>query len=125
MNVPAHYSPVMPYFILDDTDGFIDFIQKVFDAKELLKVPDENGRLMHAEYGINGGTIMFGQCTEEWKASTCSNFVVTDDVDGLHAKGLANGSEELQAPGDYGYGRASGFKDKFGNTLWLNTPDEQ
>ena len=71
----------MPYYIVPDTAGFIAFITNVFNAKEMLTVPSEDGSLMHGEYSINGGTIMFGQASEEWKSCTCRVFVLTEDVD--------------------------------------------
>ena len=125
MTIPAHYSPVMPYIIASDAEAFIKFIVKVFDAKELLRVNSDDGSVMHCEYGINGGTIMFGQAGGEWKAFPCGMFVVVDDVDDLYAKAIANGATAIQEPGDRGYGRAAGFSDKWGNQWWLNTPGEE
>lgn len=112
----------MPYLVLRDAASFIDFITKVFGATEILRVNKEDGSLMHAEYDVMGGTVMFGQCGEEWPAFPCGMFVVVNDVDGIYAKGLANGAESNQEPGDRGYGRAAGFIDPNGNQWWLNDP---
>lgn len=122
MNVPEHYSPVMPYLVLTDAEAFIGFITKVFDANEMLRVNSEDGSVMHCEYSINGGTVMFGQAGGEWKPFPCGMFVVVEDVDGLYAKGLENGATKLQEPGDRGYGRAAGFVDQWRNQWWLNNP---
>jgi len=122
MSVPDHYSPVMPYIIVKNADKFIEFIKTVFDAKEILKVPTPDGSVMHAEYSINGGTVMFGQAGGEWKAFPCGIYVVTKDVDEIYARALANGAVSIQEPGDKGYGHAAGFQDNFGNQWWLNNP---
>ena len=67
MNVPAHYSPVMPYIVLpDDADGFIAFITDVFGAEEKLRVNMDDGSVMHAEYSINGGSIVRVNPFVEW-----------------------------------------------------------
>lgn len=122
---PKHYSPVMPYIVLpNDAQGFIGFITEVFGAEEKLRVDHEDGNLMHAEYSINGGTIMFGQSGGEWKPFPCGMFVVVDDVDGLYAKAIASGAAGNQEPGERGYGRAAGFIDKWGNQWWLNRPED-
>lgn len=122
----GHYPPVMPYIVLPgDANGFIRFIKDVFDAKETLRVDNDGGELMHAEYSINGGMIMFGQSGAEWKPFPCGIFVVVNDVDGLYAKGLANGATGNQEPDDRGYGRAAGFIDKWGNQWWLNNPGSE
>ncbi len=123
MTMPAHYSPVMPYIICSDAEAFIEFIKIVFDAEEILRVNSDDGSPMHCEYSINGGTIMFGQASGEWKAFPCGMFVVVKDVDGLYAKGLATGATAIQEPGDRGYGRAAGFLDAWGNQWWLNDPE--
>ncbi len=122
MKMPEHYSPVMPYIIVSDGVAFIEFITTVFGAEEKLRVNTDDGSVMHCEYSINGGTIMFGQSGGEWKSSPCGMFVVVEDVDGLYEKGLANGATTIQEPGDRGYGRAAGFLDKWGNQWWLNNP---
>ena len=113
----------MPYLVVSDADGFIEFIKTVFGAEEKLLVNTDDGSVMHAEYSINGGTIMFGQAGGEWKPSPCGMFVVVDDVDVIYRKGLENGATTIQEPGERGYGRAAGFLDKWGNQWWLNDPD--
>lgn len=124
MNTPEHYSPVMPYLVLpDDAEGFIKFIKDVFGAEEKLRVNMDDGSVMHCEYSINGGTIMFGQAGGEWKPFPCAMYLVVKDVDGLYAKGVANGANGNQEPSERGYGRAAGFIDNWGNQWWLNDPD--
>lgn len=124
MSTPSHYSPVMPYIVLpDDPDGFIKFITDVFGAEEKLRVDTDDGDLMHAEYSINGGTVMFGQAGGEWRPFPCGMFIVVKDVDLLYAKGIAHGAAGNQEPDDRGYGRAAGFIDKWGNQWWLNCPE--
>ena len=122
MNIPEHYSPVMPYIISPDAEAFIKFITTVFGAEEKLRVNSDDGSAMHCEYSINGGTIMFGQAGGEWKAFPCGMFVVVKDVDGLYQTGIDNGATAIQEPGDRGYGRAAGFSDPWGNQWWLNDP---
>lgn len=123
MSVPAHYSPVMPYLVVSDADGFIKFITEVFGAKEILRVNNDDGEVMHCEYDVNGGTIMFGQAGGEWPVFNCGMFLPVKDVDGLYRKGIEFGASGNQEPGDRGYGRAAGFIDPYGNQWWLNDPD--
>jgi uncharacterized glyoxalase superfamily protein PhnB len=122
MAKPDYYTQIMPYIIVDGADEFIAFIEAVFDARERLMVPHEDGSLMHAEFSIGDGTIMFTQCTGKYGAFPCGMFLVSDTVDETYARGLANGAESMQEPNDAPYGRAAGFKDKWGNVWWLNDP---
>ena len=122
MKSPDHYSPLMPYIITSDAEGFIEFIKIVFDAEEKLRVNSKDGSAMHCEYSINGGTIMFGQAGGEWKPFPCGMFVIVDDVDAIYEKAIANRATSIQEPGDRGYGRAAGVLDTWGNQWWLNNP---
>lgn len=123
MNTPDYYQSVMPYFVVADATAFIGFLTDVFGAKELLAVRNEDDSIKHAEYDINGGTIMIGQCSGDWPAYKLSNFVLVKDVDDIYAKGLATGGSGNQEPGDQEYGRAAGFIDTWGNQWWLNNPE--
>lgn len=112
----------MPYVVVNDAEAFIDFLRTVYDAREMLRVNDEGGSVMHCEYSINGGTVMFGQAGGPWKPFPCGMFVVTENVDGIYQKALNAGATSIQEPGERGYGRAAGVEDPFGNQWWLNTP---
>jgi PhnB protein len=63
---PDHYLPIMPYIIVEGAAGFIEFIEAALGAKELLIVPHTDGSIMHAEFGIGEGTIMFTECTGKY-----------------------------------------------------------
>lgn len=114
----------MPYLVLsDDADRFIGFITDVFGAEEKLRVNHDDGRLMHAEFAINGGAIMFGQSSDAWPPFPCAMYLVVKDVDRIYAKGIARGAQGNQEPGERGYGRSAGFMDSWGNQWWLNDPE--
>lgn len=114
----------MPYLVVENADDFIGFITTVFDAEEKLRVNrNDDGSLMHGEYSINGGTIMLGQSSEEWKPFPCAMYIVTENVDEVYQKGVANGATGNQEPGERGYGRSAGFLDRWGNQWWLNDPE--
>jgi len=46
---PPDYTTVSPYLIVDGASRTIEFLAAVFDAVELRRFPDADGRLMHAE----------------------------------------------------------------------------
>jgi len=122
MSAPDYYLPIMPYMVLDDADNFIGFIKKVFDAEEKLIVRKPDGSIMHAEFTLNGGTILFGQAGDQWPPFPAPLYLPTDKVDDLYKMGIDNGANGNMEPQDAPYGRAAGFVDKWGNQWWLNTP---
>ena len=123
LTLPANYQTVMPYLIVDDAAAFKQFMEMVFEAEELQTImrPGEN-RIMHGEVSIGGSTIMFAECTEQWKSSTGGLYVNVEDADATYAKALQKGATSLMEPVNQPYGRSGGVKDPFGNTWWITTP---
>lgn len=112
----------MPYLVLKEADEFIAFIKAVFEAEEKLIVRNPDDTVMHAEFSLNGGTILLGQAGDAWPPFPAPMYLVTESVDELYERGVANGATGNQEPGDRGYGRSAGFMDKWGNQWWLNWP---
>lgn len=124
MNIPEHYTPVCPYIVLPiGAEGFIEFIKDVFAAEEKLLEVRDDGSIMHAEFSLNGGLIMFAHASDKWEPQSCGIFLPLDNVDEMYANGIERGATGNQEPGDYGYGRAAGLIDPWGNQWWLNSPE--
>ena len=120
MNIPEGHQAVMPYLMIENAAGFIEFIKAVFNAK--MTHQDTRGDLVgHCEANINGSTIMFSQSRDEWKPATANMFVYVDDADATYAKAVGNGSETIMPPGDQEYGRSCGVTDPFGNVWWITS----
>jgi PhnB protein len=123
MSVPDYYQPIMPYLVVKEADEFIAFIKAVFDAEEKLIVRNPDESIMHAEFSLNGGTILIGQASEAWPPFPAPMYLVTEKVDELYDRGVTQGATGNQEPGERGYGRSAGFLDQFGNQWWLNWPE--
>lgn len=120
MNIPKGHQAIMPYLMLDDAAAFIEFIKKIFDA-EITHESMRDGVVGHCEASINGGTIMFSNSRDKWKAATANMFVYVTDADATYEKALAAGAESVMEMSDQDYGRSGGFTDPFGNVWWLAT----
>jgi len=122
MNIPEGYQAVMPYLILKNAQKFIDFTQKVFDAKLMNKHLREDGHvIMHAEVNIGGSVIMFAESTEQYAVQTANLFVYVESADETYAAALSNGATSVNEPADQPYGRSGGVKDPNGNTWWITS----
>lgn len=108
----------MPYLMLEDAAGFIEFIKAVFGAEMLHQ--DVRGDIVgHCEADINGGTIMFSNSRDEWKPATANMFVYVENADETYEKAVLNGAETVMPPADQDYGRSCGVTDPFGNVWWI------
>jgi PhnB protein len=124
MKIPENYNRVMPYLILEDAPGFLTFTQKLFNAKELQKVTDDNGGIIHAEIKIGDSIIMCGNSGGQWKPQPAGLYIHVENSDETYRKAIELGAKSVMEPSDQSYGRASGITDPFGNTWWLTSAKE-
>ena len=122
INIPENYQAIMPYLIVKNAAEFIAFTQTVFGATEQFKTMRDEQTVMHAEININGGTIMFADCTDTYQQQNAGMFVYVESCDETYQKALDNGAQSIIPPADQPYGRSAGVKDPFGNTWWINNP---
>jgi len=122
MTMPDYYQPIMPYLVLREADGFVGFVKAVFGAEEKMVIRNKDGSIMHAELSINGGTILLGEAGDNWPPFPAPMYLPTEKVDELYKRAIENGAEGNMEPQDKEYGRAAGFKDKWGDQWWLNSP---
>lgn len=120
--IPAGYNHVMPYLIVHNAAGLMQFMAGVLGATEKMKhLRDDNTTIMHAEMAIGGSTVMLAEATETYAADTAGMFVYVPDADAAYARALALGAVSVLAPCDQPYGRTCGIKDPYGNTWWITT----
>ncbi len=123
LKIPAGHHRLNPYFLVHEPEGFMSFLKEVFGATEKEVHRNEDGRMMHAEYRIGDSALMFGESSDQWRASTSMNYLYVADTDATHKAAMAAGCTELYAPRDEEYGvRGAGVKDRWGNTWWLAQP---
>ena len=68
MKIPPQYNRLMPYMIIPNAAGFINFMKEVFGAKEQILVPRSEDVIMHGELRIGDAVIMFADVTPEFAA---------------------------------------------------------
>jgi PhnB protein len=122
MDIPKNYQHVMPYLILKNAAGFIQFAAAVFGATETYKVLRDENTIMHSEIMIGASTIMIADATEQYQIRNAGLFVYVENADEVYEKALRAGSSTLSAMGDQTYGRSGGIRDPFGNDWWITTP---
>lgn len=69
--MPAAQKNVVPYLTVSDAKGAIGFYKKGLAAKEVMRMPAEDGkRLMHAQIEINGHVIYLSDDFPEYANGT-------------------------------------------------------
>ena len=133
MESPPTYPPVVPYLLVPDGAAEIEFLQRAFEAVEQLRVPGENGRLMHAEVIVGTGLIMLaeppggqhdpGRPVPAVPVGLMIQLERAGEVERLYAQALAAGGTSDIAPRDEPWGaRLAGIVDPAGHRWWLHAP---
>lgn len=120
--IPQTHQVIMPYLIVENAAGFIEFMQQVFNAKETHRHMRDENAIMHAELAIYNCTIMCADSTEKYAPRTSGMFIYVDDVDATYNLALEKGAKSIMAPAEQSYGRSCGVTDAFGNTWWITSP---
>jgi PhnB protein len=114
--IPDGYHSVTPYLFIKGAAGAIDFYKSVFGAKERVRMPGPNGRIMHAELQIGDSVVMLAdehpemgvKSPETLGGSGTSLHVYVENVDAIAQKAVAAGAKLVRPVKDEFYGDRTG-----------------
>ncbi len=132
MAIDPVFKGVIPYLNVEGAAAASDLYQKAFGAKELARLPTEDGkRLMHCHLEINGGSLMLADCFPEsgYPHQPSHSFtmqLVVPDLDvwwkrAIEAGGKATSEPQVMFWGDYW----GALVDPYGVHWAFNQPAEQ
>ncbi|MEP7235989.1 MAG: VOC family protein [Ignavibacteriota bacterium] len=121
MKIPEGYQQIMPYLIVKDAAGFMQFMENVFGAKEKFKMMRDEHIIAHAEINVGDSVVMLAESTDAFKVRTAGMFIYVEDADETYHKALQEGATSIMVPSDQEYGRTCGITDPFGNIWWPTT----
>ena len=120
--IRAGYHTVTPYLAVPDAQALVDFVVKVFDAKEREVIRQPDGRIRHAEVQIGDSIMMLGSTSSTFGTATATLYVYVDDADARYQKALDAGATSISKPADQFYGdRHAAVKDPNDITWWIAT----
>lgn len=122
--VPPGYTPLTPYLVVKGAADALDFYKAAFGAKELFRMPYQDGRVGHAEMEIDGARFMLA---DEFPEMDCRApktiggtpvhlYLYVPDVDGVFDRAVKSGATVKRAVQTQFYGDRSGaLEDPFGH----------
>jgi PhnB protein len=128
--VPDGYHTVTPYLIVDGAAAAVEYYRKAFGASELLRMPDPQGRIGHAEIRIGDSVIMLADARHEMGyrgprtlgGTSVSILLYLADVDAAFERAISAGGKALRPVADQFYGDRMGtLEDPFGHVWTLGT----
>ena len=119
---PSGYPTVSAYMMADGADRVIAFATKVLDGEMIMRIPREDGSLMHSSLRVGDSVVMISDSSADFPAFPIWLHVYVPDVDATYRLALQNGATSVQEPSEQGDGdRRGGVKDPSGNTWWIAT----
>ena len=126
VRVPDGWQVVTPYLLYEDLEGTSEWLCRVFGFTERTRMTDDEGRANHIELESNGGIVMMGTPSADYRnpdhlgGVTQFNYVYVDDVDAHHARALGAGAKIVRELTDESYGdRNYGAQDPEGHQWWF------
>ena len=125
--IPDDYPGITPYLTVKGGAEAIEFYKKAFDAMEVMRLPNPDGTLGHAEVKIGNALVMLADEYPDYGnlspktlgGSSVRLHMYVEDVDAFFEKAVAAGAKVLIPIADQFYGDRSGrLEDPFGH-VWL------
>jgi len=123
--IPDGYHAVTPYLVVQGAAKVLEFVKGAFEAKELFRMPQPDGTIMHAEVKIGDSIVMMGEARGPCKPMPCSLYLHVTDADAVYKRALQAGATSTMEPADQFWGdRTAGVKDPAGNQWMIGTHKE-
>ena len=127
--IPAGFSTVTPHLTIDGCGEAIEFYKKAFGAEQLVLLPGEGGKIMHALLRIGDAILMCNDAFPEWgstgpdgKCSPVKIAMYVEDADALFKSATDAGAESVMPMMDAPWGDRYGMvRDKWGHEWELCT----
>lgn len=131
--VPDEYAGATPYLYVNMASAALEFYQKAFNAKVLVSIKDERGRIVHSEIEIGKARVMI---SDEFPDKDCvsprhlggTTFGITlffEDSDRIFKQAIEAGAQELEKVEDLFCGDRGGkILDPFGHQWFIYTRKE-
>ncbi|MEO6869358.1 MAG: VOC family protein [Ginsengibacter sp.] len=119
---PNGFHTVKPYLFAENPKLLIDFLKRIFFAKEInCSINPANGDIANCILQIGDTCFMISQAREQFEGMRTALYLFVDDVETLHKRAVGNGAKVEFEPSDMPYeDRQSGIIDPCGNYWWIS-----
>ncbi len=120
--VPEGFRSVNPYLIVAGGRELIEFLEHVFDARQMHCETNDDGSIANAALRIGDSVVEISDARPEWPPLTAGLHIFVPDCDEAYRRAIAQGATSLHEPTDMPYGeRGAGVTDPLGNQWYIAT----
>jgi len=129
--IKAETPTLTPHIVCAGAADAIEFYKRAFGAEELMRIPGEDGRLMHAAIAIDGAMLMLVDENREWGIQSPASLggspvtlhLNVPDADAAIERAAAAGATVTMPAHDAFWGDRYGqLKDPFGHSWSIAHP---
>jgi uncharacterized glyoxalase superfamily protein PhnB len=95
---PAGYNSVSPYIIANDCNRMAELLKGIFNAVELRKYDNADGKVMHMELKVDDSVIMAADSNDQYPPNQLVIHVYVPDVHATFRKAIELGCTAIQEP---------------------------
>lgn len=127
--LPEGMHSITPHIVVKDIPAAIAYYEKVFGAREILRMPAPDGSMvLHAEIQIGDSRMMMAEEMPDWGSTSplslggtgVSLHLYVEDVDATYEAAVAAGGQGVNPPADMFWGDRFGrIVDPFGHSWGL------
>jgi len=118
--VPGGYRTLSPYLVVEDAEGLLAFVARVFETEVRRRTTGEAGGL-HAEVELGDSVLMVGEGGGTMSFPAMLH-VYVEDADAVYERALDEGATAAAMPHDTSFGdHRAAFDDRWGNQWWVAT----
>ena len=130
-NLPPGMHELSPHLVCDGASDAIDFYVRAFGAEELIRIPGDDGRLIHAAVSINGSSVLLVDENRDYGlrgpktlgGSPVTIHLVVPDADATFDRAVAAGAIAHMPVAEMFWGDRYGvLEDPFGHLWSVATP---
>jgi PhnB protein len=131
--IPASYHAITPYLCVKGATRALEFYQKAFGAREIMRMPGPEGTIGHAEMQIGDSRIMLAdefphmnfRSPQSIGGTPIALHLYVEAVDKVFDRAIAAGAKVLRPVSDQFYGDRTGtVEDPFGHVWHVATHTE-
>jgi PhnB protein len=117
-HVTADTPAIVPVFLVQNAEKYVEFLEQAFHAQELFMSKDPQGKIRHVSLRVGNSILSGGEVHGKFQAAPFLLHMYVPDTDAAYANALRHGATTIRGLEDAPYGdRTASVQDPFGN-LW-------
>ena len=117
-HVTANTPAIVPVFLVNNAEKYVDFLKQAFHAREIFMTTDPAGKIRHMRLRVGNSILSGGEVHGEFQAAPFLLHMYVPNTDEVYASALRHGATSIRGLEDAPYGdRTATVQDPAGN-LW-------